>query len=119
MKNKILIALLITTCSLACVQKAFLKTVIITLTVHNKKNIKTVGIRGNGNPLSWEKDYEMKEVIKDSIYSATVITMTAYKFGKIKFVVDGDWELKEQPNRKVIFNEKADTTYFNATFNTP
>ena len=61
----------------------------------------------------------MKELIKDSIYTATVQTMTAYKFGEIKFVVDGDWELKEQPNRRVNFNEKSDTTYLNATFDKP
>ena len=57
MKNKIIIALICAISATACVQQAFLKTVMITLTVHNKKDIKSVGIRGNGNPLSWDKDY--------------------------------------------------------------
>lgn len=117
MKRKIIIAYLIALASTACVQKAYLKTVIIKLTVKNKNNIKQVGIRGNGNPLSWEKDFAMQEVVKDSVYTATVCTMTAYKFGEIKFVVDGEWELKDEPNRRIVFSETSDTTYVQAIFN--
>jgi hypothetical protein len=100
-----------------CVQKATKKTVVITLTVQNMKDIKTAGIRGNGKPLSWDNDFEMKEVIKDSIYTATATTVTGYKFAEIKFTVNGEFELKEQPNRKLVFSD-SDTTYYNATFNT-
>jgi putative oxidoreductase len=117
MKNKIILAITIAISLSACVQKAFLKTVIITLTVKNKKDIKNVGIRGNGNPLSWDTDFPMEEVVKDSMYKATVTTMTAYTFGEIKFTIDGDWELKEKDNRKIVFNEKSDTTFYNAIFN--
>jgi hypothetical protein len=100
-----------------CVQKANKKTVVITLTVQNMKDIKTAGIRGNGKPLSWDTDFEMKEVIKDSIYTATATTITGYKFAEIKFTVNGEFELKDQPNRRVVFSE-GDTTYYNAVFNT-
>ncbi|MBL7752382.1 MAG: hypothetical protein JNN29_13425, partial [Chitinophagaceae bacterium] len=41
----------------ACVQKAYKKTIIITLEVKGKKDIETVGIRGGGGPLSWDEDY--------------------------------------------------------------
>lgn len=117
MKNKIIVATLVALSATACVQQAFLKTIIITLTVSGKKDIKTVGIRGNGNPLSWDKDFAMQEVVKDSIYTATVSTITAYKFGEIKFVVDGKWELEDKPNRRIALNEKNDTTYYKAIFN--
>ena len=70
-----------------CVQKAYKKIAIITLSVSNIKSIKTVGIRGNGKPLSWDKDFEMKELVKDSLYTATVTTVTGYKFAEIKFRV--------------------------------
>lgn len=119
MKNKIILTIIIAFSATACVQQAFLKTVIVTLSVSNKSNIKKVGIRGEGNPLSWNKDIEMKEVIKDSVYTATVQTMTAYKFSEIKFVIDGEWELKEKPNRRVMFSEKSDTTYYTAIFDKP
>ena len=99
-----------------CVQKPYKKIAIITLSVSNIKNIISVGIRGNGKPLSWDKDFEMKEVVKDSLYAASVTTVTGYKFAEIKFTVNGDFELKEQPNRRVVFSDK-DTTYYNAIFN--
>jgi hypothetical protein len=116
MKNKIFLAIIIALSVTSCVQKAYLKTVIITLTVSDKKEIEKVGIRGKGKPLSWNEDYLMKEVIKDSIYTATVTTMTPYKFGEIKFTINGEFELKDKPNRKIIFSEKSDTTYYAAVF---
>ena len=112
----ILLSLLIVSAS-SCVQKAYKKTVVVTLTVQNIKDIKTVGIRGNGKPLSWDSDFEMKTIVKDSLYTATATTVTGYKFAEIKFTVNGDFELKEQPNRRVVFSDK-DTTYYNAVFNT-
>lgn len=111
----ILICLMVLSAS-SCVQKAYKKTVFITLILQNRKDIKTVGIRGNGKPLSWEADFEMKPLIKDSIYTATVITITGYKFAELKFTVNGEFELKEQPNRRLNFSDK-DTTYYNAVFN--
>lgn len=42
--------------------------------------------------------------------------MTAYKFTEVNFVVDGEFELKEGQNRKVIFNNK-DTTVYRVEFN--
>ena len=100
----------------SCVQKSYTKTVLVTLKVSNMKDIKSVGIRGQGKPLSWDNDYEMKPVVKDSLYTATITAVTAYKFAEIKFTVNSDFELKDQPNRRVVFSDK-DTTYYNAIFN--
>ena len=47
----ILLSLLIASAS-SCMQKAYKKKVVITLTVQNIKDIKTMAIRGNGKPLS-------------------------------------------------------------------
>ena len=110
----ILISLLLLSLT-SCVQKSYTKTVVITLKVSNSKDIKSVGIRGQGKPLSWDNDVEMNPVVKDSLYTATITGVTGYKFAEIKFTVNGDFELKEQPNRRVIFNDK-DTTYYNALF---
>lgn len=119
MKNKFIIAVVITFSAIACVQQAFLKTVVVTLTVKNKKRIEKVGIRGNGNPLSWNQDFLMKEVIKDSVYTATLTTMSAYRFAEIKFTLNGEWELKDKPNRVVYFSDKSDTTIINAIYDVP
>jgi len=74
-----------------------------------------VGIRGQGKPLRWDNDFELKPVVKDSLYTETITAVTGYKFAEIKFTINGDFELKEQPNRRVVFSEK-DTTYYNAIF---
>ncbi|WP_293873869.1 hypothetical protein [Flavobacterium sp.] len=110
----ILIALLIL--ANACVQKAYQRVVVVTLDVSKVKNIKTVGIRGNGKPLNWENDYPMKEVIKDSLYKAVIVTQTGYLFAEGKCIVNGNFELQNKPNRKVVFDTKKDTTYVNFVF---
>lgn len=116
MKNYKIIAALILFCfASSCVQKSYKKTVVVTLTVPNMRDIKTVGIRGEGKPLSWDSDFEMKPIIKDSIYTASATVVTGYKFAEIKFVVNGEFELKDKPNRRVVFSTK-DTTYYNAVF---
>ena len=99
-----------------CVQKSYKKTVVFTLLVPHITDIKSVGIRGQGKPLSWDYDIKMQQLIKDSLYTGTITAVTGYKFAEIKFTVNGDFELKEQPNRRVQFT-RNDTTYYNAVFN--
>lgn len=118
MKNyKLLIIWLLLVTTVGCVQKAYKKTVVVTLTVQNMRDIKTVGLRGEGKPLSWDNDLEMKTLVKDSLYTATVTAVTGYKFAEIKFTVNGEFELQEKPNRRVVF-AKGDTTFYEAVFNT-
>lgn len=117
MKNYSTILIILLILSLAsCVQKSYTKTVVVTLKISGIKDIKNAGIRGQGKPLSWNSDFEMKPVVKDFLYTATITTVTGYKFVEIKFTINGDFELKDQPNRRVIFSDK-DTTYYNAVFN--
>ena len=78
------------------------------------KNIKSVGIRGE-KPLDWNYDTEMTVIKKDSLYKATVTFETGYKFVEMKFTVNGDYELKDQPNRKIVFAVDGETNY-NAAF---
>ena len=99
----------------ACVQKTYRKTVVFTLHTENSKDIKTVGLRGEGSPLSWRKDTLMNTLIKDSLYQLTISAITGYKFVEVKFTINGEFELKEKPNRRVEFAE-GDTTYYEAVF---
>jgi putative oxidoreductase len=99
----------------SCVQKSYKRTVVFKVDVKSLKNIKTVGLRGD-NPLSWDKDYEML-IGKDSVYTVTISEETGYLFTEIKFTVNGEFELNEHPNRKVYFDTKKDTTFYQATFN--
>ena len=98
----------------SCVQKSYKRTVTFTVDVSKVKNIKSVGIRGE-KPLDWNYDTEMTVVKKDSLYKATVTFETGYKFVEMKFTVNGDYELKDQPNRKIVFATDGETNY-NAVF---
>ncbi len=100
----------------SCVQKSSKKTIILKLNVHGIENIQSVGIRGNENPLNWEYDMELKPIIKDSLYTATFSIVTGYKFTEAKFTVNGQFELNDKENRRILFDEN-DTTVYEAKFN--
>lgn len=107
------VALLLT----GCVQKSYNRVVVLTLDVSKEKDVKWVGIRGSGNPLSWDSDYPMKEIVKDSLYRAIVTAKTGYLFADIKCTVNGNFELQNEDNRRIVFDVKNDTTFVNLVFN--
>jgi len=100
----------------SCVQKSYNKTVLYTLKVNNIKDIKSVGIRGNDKPLTWNTDYPLTLDKKDGLYRAYVTTKTGYLSTECKFVVNGEFEFAEKPNRKIMFNNN-DTIVYHAVFN--
>lgn len=100
-----------------CVQKSYNRVVVLTLDVSKEKDVKWAGIRGDGNPLNWDTDYPMKEIVKDSLYRAVVTTKTGYLFAEIKFTVNGNFELPNEDNRRIVFDVKNDTTFVNLVFN--
>ncbi|SHM80858.1 hypothetical protein [Flavobacterium xinjiangense] len=117
MKTKVAISVCILSLFLtSCVQKTFKKTVVFRLNTSEIKEVKKVGIRGKDKPLSWDYDTEMKTIQKDSLYEITVTFETGYKFTEVKFVVNDDFEFKNEDNRRVVFSEK-DTTFYNAKYN--
>lgn len=114
--SKTLLVIVLLCCLTNCVQKTSHKTVIFILKVDGIKNIKSVGVRGKDKPLSWDSNFDLVPIKKDSIYKATVSYNTGYKFTEVKFVVDGEFELRNDSNRKINFSEK-DTIIFYAEFN--
>ncbi len=99
-----------------CVQKTSNHIVKVVLQVNNRHDIKTAGIRGDGNPLSWNNDYPMQEIIKDSLYQAVFTINTGFGFFEMKCTINGEYELKEKPDRHIILN-KRDTTFCHIIFN--
>lgn len=100
----------------SCVQKTHKRIVVITLDASKVDTIQTVGIRGNGKPLSWETDYPMEEVVKDSLYKAVITTEIGYLFAEGKCTVNGNFELLDKPNRRIEFDTKKDTTFVHFVF---
>ncbi len=117
MKNKYyLLTVLLLIGLQACVQKTYKRVVVVELLVKGKKDIQTVGVRGNGKPLSWDTDFPLTPVVKDSLYRTTITAFTGYKFAECKFTVNGEFELNNKPDRRVEFSQ-GDTTFFKAVFN--
>lgn len=116
MKNYKLLILIIAVLSVtSCVQKSSKKTVVVKLNVQDIKNIQSVGIRGSEKPLSWDYDMTLKPIIKDTLYAATFSLVTGYRFTAAKFTVNGQFELNEKDNRKIVFSDR-DTTVYEAKF---
>ena len=110
------IALMVLFLFCSCVQKSYNRTVLYTLKVDNIKNVQSVGVRGRDKPLNWNKDYPLTLDKKDGLYKAYVTTNTGYLFTECKFVVNGEFEFADSPNRKIMFNNR-DTIVYNAVFN--
>lgn len=100
----------------SCVQESYNQTVTVILDVSDISVINSVGVRGDDKPLSWKQDFEMKPLVKDSLYTATFSGKTGLLFTEIKFVVNGEFELKDQDNRRLVF-DKSKKTIYKATFN--
>lgn len=114
MKN--MICTLVTALLVAsCVQENKKQTVTLYVDVSGIKDIKTVGIRGNDKPFSWDNNIEMEVVKKDSLYKKTFEINTGRLCTEIKFTVNGDFELKDKENRKIYFSDSK-TTIFRAKF---
>ncbi len=116
MKNYIFIILVLVSLT-SCVQKSYNRKVTLFLDVSGNKDIKTVGIRGENKPFSWNEDVAMEVVKKDSLYKKTFEINTGRLCTELKFTINGEFELQDQENRKVYFNENGVTIY-KAKFNT-
>lgn len=115
MRNNILYLSLLVCMLASCVQKTYKKTVVFELDVSQVKNIESVGIRGDDNPLDWNTSTPMTAIKKDTTYTVTATFETGYKFTEVKFTVNDEFELKGKDNRRINFSEK-DTTYYKAIF---
>ncbi len=115
MRNNFSYILLLVFFITGCVQKTYQKTVVFELDVSQLKNIETVGIRGDDQPLSWNNSTAMTAIKKDTTYTVTTTFVTGYKFTEVKFTVNDEFELKGKDNRRINFSEK-DITYYKAVF---
>ncbi len=76
MRNNILYILLLVFFMTGCVQKTYRKTVVFELDVSQLKNIETVGIRGDDQPLSWDNSTPMTAIKKDTTYFKAIFDKT-------------------------------------------
>jgi hypothetical protein len=116
MKTKLISAVIILALCASCVQKTHKRTVIFTLNVYGIKDVQKVGIRGWDKPLSWDKDYPLQEIVKDSLYQTIITGETGRIYTEFKFSVNEKLELDGNENRRVYFDTKNDTTKVSFVF---
>ena len=102
----------------SCVQEEHQKTVTVYLDMNGIENVGNVGIRGNFTDQSWRQTVPLTDEDGDGIYTTTLSQKTAVYGIEFKFVNQGsDYELKDQPNRELIFEYKPETIEYIAKFN--
>ena len=114
-KYSIILWVVLISVTISCVQKSYRQTVVFMLDTKGIKNVKSVGVRGEDEPLNWKSDLKMN-LGKDSIYTATISEETGYLFSEFKFTINNDKELKDKDNRRVYFAKNGKTIY-KAKFN--
>jgi hypothetical protein len=102
----------------SCVQEEHQKTVTVYLDMNGIENVGNVGIRGNFTDPSWQQLVPLTDEDRDGIYTTTLSQKTAVYGIEFKFVnQESEYELKDQPNRELIFEYKPETIEYIAKFN--
>lgn len=101
---------------MAGVQDTKLQTITVQVTLPKKTAVKSMGVRGGDQPLSWDTDLPMREVIKDSVYTTQFQINTGFNFTRIKFALNGEIELNGKDNRKIKLSENSTSTSYKAIY---
>ncbi|MFN4314629.1 MAG: hypothetical protein ACK4E0_10075 [Chitinophagaceae bacterium] len=112
----VLLACMLLSVATSCVQKTVEKTVLVQVLVHGKTGIEKLGIRGEGNPLSWYEDRLLQPVVADSLYETSFISKTGFLYTEYKFTLNGDFEWEDGPARRIYYNQPGDTIFIKAEF---
>jgi len=114
-----ILAIAILICTTSCVQETHLKTVTVKLDMNGVSTVENVGVKGNFTNPSWQQVIPLTDDDNDGIYEATLSQKTAVNAIQFKFINQGAYELKEQPNRKLEFEYKPETILYEAVFDNP
>lgn len=111
-----ILAITVLFCTTSCVQETHVKTITFKIDMNGVENLENVGLKGNFTNPSWKQLIPMTDDNNDGIYEATLSQKTAVNAIRFKFVNQGAYELKDQPNRKLEFEYKPQTITYEATF---
>ncbi|WP_046758747.1 hypothetical protein [Kordia jejudonensis] len=118
MKKIIILAgIFFTVLCTSCVQETHLKTVTFKVDMNGVSAIENVGLKGNFTNPSWKQIIPLTDENNDGIYEATLSQKTAVSAIQFKFVNQGQYELKDAPNRTLQFEYKPQKVTYEATFN--
>lgn len=82
--------------------------------MNHVNNVNKVTVRGDKEPLSWNKDFILSDDDNDGIFTGKVKIDSPYRYLRFKFLNDGDYELMDGENRYYdLSNNKSDVYRFN------
>lgn len=117
-KYNITFAIILALFLASCVQEEHQKTVTFSVDMNGIENAGNVGIRGDFTDPNWRQTVPLTDEDGDGVYSTTITQKTAIYGIEFKFVNQGsDYELKDQPNRELVFEYKPETIEYIAKFN--
>jgi hypothetical protein len=102
-----------------CVQPTHDRTVVYEVDVSRVADVRTVGVRGSDQPLTWDGDRALDAVQPGALYRTAVTYRTGYLVTRAKFTVNGEFELADGDNRVIRFATTGDTTWYRAVFDVP
>ena len=92
-----------------CVQPTRDRTVVYDVTIPDSIRPSTVGLRGSGAPLSWQRDTALTRT-SDSTWRVVITHRTGFLGVEVKLTADGRFELENEANRRIPFAVDGDTT---------
>ena len=96
----------------SCVQKTKNQIVKFYVDTNGIENINSVGVRGQIYPLNWNKNFELNDKNSDKIYEGEITFDIPFDFVELKFVKNqNQFELLDQPNRRVYFDASGNTEF--------
>lgn len=96
----------------SCVQKTKKQIVKFYVDTNGIENINSVGVRGQIYPLNWNKNIELNDKNNDKIYEGEITFDIPFDFVELKFVKNqNQFELLDQPNRRVYFDASGNTKF--------
>ena len=102
---------------IGCVQETHQKMVYFRVDASSFPEAKSVGIRGNLSPLSWDATTALTDADGDGVFTGEVPFQTASDRLSFKFVMnDSVFELEGRDNRVLPFEYKPETLHYNTTF---
>ena len=81
----------------------------------SRLDAQNVSIKGSVSPLSWDKEYPLKDENGDGIFETEIIFNTSNRYVNFKFFNNGQMELEGSDNRRIWFKDEpiAKTYVFN------
>ncbi len=105
---RIYVVLIVSVFLYSCVQETYPQNIMFEVDARGLE-FDSLSVRGDFPPLDWDTNIRLEDPDGDSIFTKEIILQSPYTFFQFKCVMDETFELFDQPNRRVDFEEDMST----------